>query len=180
MLIRTICSSLLYLQPFYILILLWKTAMNFLTNQEVFCSFAFWLYENNCLVTTGRCSMKKRWTKQQHSCNFTWAAGNVALFPRELKVMMGQGHSHTIQLMPTPDGDLSGDVAVEMVGMGHGGKCREWHNWCIGVISKDSQCSCSQSFHLPLCEREMVLNNKLHLYLQKTQTEPTAFFCIPT
>lgn len=94
--------------------------------------------------------------------------------------MMGEGHSHTIQLMPTPDGDLSGDVAVEMVGMGHGGKCREWHNWCIGVISKDSQCSCSQSFHLPLCEREMVLNNKLHLYLQKTQTEPTAFFCIPT
>lgn len=85
-----------YNPSIYIFIVLWKTAMNFLTNKEIFCSFAFWLYEKNCLLTSGRCSMKKRWTKQQHFCNFTWAAGNVALFPHELKVMMGQGHSHGI------------------------------------------------------------------------------------
>lgn len=169
LLIRTICSSLVYVLPFYIFILLWKARINFLTNKEFFCSFAFWLYEKNYLVPSGRCTMKKRWTKQQHFCNFTWAAGNVAPFPHELKVVIGQvPHSHSTQLMPTSGADLSEDVAVGIVRMGQGRKCREWHNWCISVISKDSQCGCSQSFHPPLCEKEMVLNNKLHFYLQKT------------
>lgn len=63
---------------------------------------------------------RKRWTEQQHFCSFTWAAGNVAIFPHELKVMMGQGHSHSLQLMPTSGGDLSEDwdgARREMQGM---------------------------------------------------------------
>lgn len=89
-------------------------------------------------------------------------------------------HSHSTQLMPTSGVDLSEDVAVGIVRMEQGGKCREWHNWCISVISKDSQCGCSQSFHPPLCEKEMVLNNKLHFYLQKTQTETNSLLLHPT
>lgn len=124
-----VLTTLLYFQPSL------KNCNEFLDQQRGFFAPLLSGCMKNCLVTSGRCTMKERWTKQQHFCNFTWAAGNVAFFPHELKVMMGQGHSHSIQLMPTSGGDLSEGAAVEIVGMGQGGKCREWHNWCISVIS---------------------------------------------
>lgn len=165
-----VLSTLLHFHPSL------KNWNEFIDQQRGFLLLCFLAVWKNCLVTSGRCTMKKRWTKQQHFCNFTWAADNAAFFPRELKVVIGQGHS---QMMPTSGADLSEDVAVGIVGMGQGGKCREWHNWCISVISKDSQCGCSQSFHPPLCEKEMVLNNKLHFYLQKTQTETNSLLLHP-
>lgn len=108
------------------------------------CFLAVW---KNCLVTSGRCNMrKKRRTKHQHFSNFTWATDNVALFPHELKVMIGQGcplYFWCRFIWGCSSGNSQED-------MGQGGKWGKRHNRCISVISKDSQCGCIQNFHPPL------------------------------